>query len=325
MSIIGRGGLTLMLAGMAGWGILALFFTLPVTTIRLPLIIAYGMVSMLLVVGRPRYGVVASFFLFFMVVAWFFSLSPSNTRDWQDDVAKLAWAEIHGDTLTVHNIRNCEYRSETDYSCRYYDRTVTLDDLQTLDLLHVYWGSPYIAHTMLSFGFKDGGYICFSIETRKEKGEEYSAVKGFFRQYEQVYVVADEDDLVRLRTNYRHEDVYLYRLKVSPVLAKKVFLDYLATVNSLYQQPQWYNALTANCTTSIRQHTLPYNPDAKFDWRIIVNGFIDEMIYQRGTIDTSLPYAELKRRSYINPKAEAVTQDQDYSTQIRHGLPGMEL
>ena len=190
-------------------------------------------------------------------------------------------------------------------------------------LFLVYWGSPNIAHTMLSFGFKDGNYVCFSIETRKEKGEEYSPVKGFFRQYEQLYVVADERDVVRLRTNYRKEDVYLYRLQIPPAFSRKVFLDYLGTVNSLYQQAEWYNALTANCTTSIRQHTVPYNPDAKFDWRIIVNGYLDEMIYQRGLVVTNLSFAELKQRSYINPKAQATTPEQDFSLQIRQGIPGI--
>ena len=126
----------------------------------------------------------------------------------------LPWATIDGNKVTIHNIRNCDYRSETDYTCRYYDRTFDLDRLKTGDLFLIYWGSPYIAHTMLSFGFDGQGYVCFSIETRKEKGEEYSAIKGFFKQYELTYIVADERDVVRLRSNYRKEDVYLYQLKV---------------------------------------------------------------------------------------------------------------
>ncbi len=213
---------------------------------------------------------------------WFFSLVPSNNRDWQPDLAVLPWAEITGDKIQFHNIRNCDYRTETDFTCHYYDRTFDLAKLQTLDLFLVYWGSPNIAHTMLSFGFEGQGNVCFSIETRKEKGEEYSAVKGFFRQYEMMYVVADERDVVRLRTNFRHEDVYLYRLKVKPEKVRKVFLDYLQEVNRFKEQPEWYNALTGNCTTSIRQHTMPYNPNARLDWRLIVNGYIDEMIYEQG-------------------------------------------
>ena len=144
--------------------------------------------------------------------------------------------------------------------------------------------------------------------------------------------MADERDLVRLRTNYRDkgkgEDVYLYRLNASPEgpeVARKVFLSYLGEVNRLKERPQWYNALTDNCTTSIRQHTMPYNPNARLDWRLIVNGYIDEMLYERKTIDTYLPFAELKKRSYINPKAQAADKDPDFSRQIRVGLPGKEM
>ena len=318
---------TVVLGLMTLWAVLALIFTLPQNGFRVPLIIGYGLLSLLLpLVIRPRrYGIMVTFLLFSMVLGWFLLLPPANNRDWQPDAVKLASAEISGDTVVVHNIRFCDYRSETDFTCNYYDKTVSLRDLQTIDLFLVYWGSPSIAHTMLSFGFKDGSYICCSIETRKEVGEEYSTIKGFFRQYEQIYILADERDIVRLRTNYRKEDVYLYGLQVSPTIVRKVFLDYLGTINSLYKQPEWYNALTANCTTSLRRHTVPYNPDAKFDWRILVNGYLDEMIYQRKFVITSLPFTELKRKSYINPKALVTSQDQNFSLLIRQGIPGMSL
>jgi hypothetical protein len=155
-------------------------------------------------------------------------------------------------------------------------------------------------------------------------GEEYSAVKGFFKQYELTYIVADERDVVRLRTNYRKEDVYLYQLKAEPELVRKVFLDYLLEVNRIYDRAQWYNALISNCTTNIRGHTAPYARNAQFDWRIIVNGFLDELMYERGTINTSLPFAELKKRSYINARAQRADKAPDFSRRIREGLPGME-
>jgi len=255
-------------------------------------------------------------------------MPPSNDRDWQPDLATLAWAEIVGDKVTIHNIRNCDYRTETDFTCHYYDKTFDLSKLKGVDFYLVYWGSPSIAHTMMSFDFEGQGNVCFSIETRKQKGQEYSTVKGFFRQYEIIYIVADERDLVRLRTNYREkgkgEDVYLYHLNTTPVFAREVFLSYLREVNSLKARPEWYNALTENCTTSIRKHTMPYNPKARLDWRIIVNGYIDEMLYERGMIDTNLPFAELKKLSYINPRAKAADKDPAFSKLIRVGLPEMK-
>jgi hypothetical protein len=256
------------------------------------------------------------------VIVWFLFTPPSNNRDWQPDVATLPYAEINGDQVTIHNIRNCDYRTETDYTVRHYDKTFDLAKLRSVDFYLVYWGSPLIAHTMLSFGFDGGDYVCFSIETRKEKGEDYSAIKGFFRQFELTYVVGDERDLVRLRTNFRNEQVYLYRLATDLAVARLVFLDYLKEVNRLKARPEWYNALTSNCTTNIRGHTKPYAQDAHFDWRILVNGKIDTMAYERKTLYQGLPFNELKARSLINDRAKAADNDPAFSKFIRAGLPG---
>lgn len=320
--------LWLVMLLLTGWGIMAIWYSNLPPSLRPWAAGLFGGVSLLLpLLLRPRYrGVIACFGLFALVVTWWFTIPPSNNRDWQPDLATLAWAEIVGDKVTIHNIRNCDYRTETDFTCHYYDKTFDLAKLKGVDFFLVYWGSPKIAHTMMSFDFEGQGHVCFSIETRKEKGEEYSTVKGFFRQYELFYVVADELDVVRLRTNYREagkgEDVYLYRLKATPDLARKVFLSYLSKVNRLKERPEWYNALTDNCTTSILRHTMPYNPNARLDWRLIVNGYIDEMLYERGTLDTTLPFAELKRRSYINPVARQTDKNDDFSRLIREGLPG---
>ena len=311
-------------------GTLAIYFSnLPVTL--LPFASgSFALVAAILIftgLRKHRRRAWSAFLVLFALVlaAWWLLIPPSNHRNWQPDVAVLPWAEIVDDMVTVHNIRNVEYRSESDYTVRHYDRSFDLNGLRSVDLFLVYWGSPSIAHTMLSFGFADGSYLCFSIETRKEVGEEYSAIKGFFKQFELTYVVADERDVVRLRTNYRAgEDVYLYRFNVQMDFARKVLLDYLREVNGLKDRPEWYRALLTNCTTSILRHTTPFNPDAHFDWRLIANGYIDEMLYERAKIDQTLPFAELKQRSLINPRAKAADQASDFSRLIRVGLPGME-
>lgn len=291
---------------------------------------AFAVLALLLVLTGVRAGhrrLWAAFLLLagLVAAAWGWLISPSNTRDWQADVAVLPWAEINGNTVVVHNIRNIDYRSETDYLVRHYDRSYDLSILKSVDLFLVYWGSPSIAHTMVSFGFADGSYLGFSIETRKEVGEEYSAVKGFFKQFELTYVVADERDIVRLRTNYRNgEDVYLYRLLVPVEFARKVLLDYLRKVNSLRHTPEWYRAIYTNCTTSILRHTIPHTPNHRFDWRFVVNGYLDEMLYERGIIDQRIPFAELKRRSLINSQARLADSADGFSHLIRAGLPGME-
>jgi len=312
---------------MAGWAVLAILYSNLPGFLRTWIAGIYGIGSLVALAGRysdwwtwPGFLAASA-----VVLVWWLCMPPSNSRNWQPDVVLLPWADIQGTWVTIHNIRNCDYRSETDYTVRHYDRTFDLAGLKSLDLSLVYWGSPYIAHTMLSFGFEGGGLVCFSVETRKEVGEAYSTIKGFFRQYELTYVVADERDLIGLRTNYRGEQVYLYRLDYPADLVRRIFLDYLHKVNSLKERPEWYNALTDNCTTSIRVQAAPYNPDARLDWRIIVNGFMDEMLYERKAVDTSLPFPELKIRSLINERAQGLDKSPDFSHLIRVGLPGMEL
>ncbi len=307
---------------MAVWATLAVYYSNLPASLR-P--VGSGLVGagslFALTAGYRRRGVRLAFLAAFTaILAWWLVIPPSNTRNWQPDVAHLPSAAIEGDRVTISGIRNVDYRTETDYTVRHYDRTFDLAKMESVDLFVVYWGSPFIAHTMLSFGFGGGEYICFSIETRKEIGEEYSSIKGFFKQYELTYIIGDERDLVRLRTNYRKEQVYLYRLRAPMDLARLVFLDYLRTVNRLKDHPEWYNALTSNCTTNIRGHTVPYNPNARFDWRIIINGFMDRMVYDRGMVDRDIPFEELKRRSLINERAQAADKDPRFSCLIREGL-----
>ena len=308
------------------WAVAALYFDVRVAWLRVPLAALYGLGLLALWVwARRPWRLIVTAAAFGLVLAWWLALRPSNDRDWLPDLAVLPWAEISGNRATVHNIRNCEYRTETDFDVRHYDRTFDLDKLQTVDLFVVHWGSPLIAHTMVSFGFEGGDPVCFSIEVRKEKGEGYSAVKGFFRQFELTYVIADERDLVKLRTNYRQgEDVHLYRVRMTPERARALFLEYLRRANELKARPEWYNALTSNCTTGIRLNAENARGfKSRWDWRILANGLSDEMLHEAGGFAADLPFAELKKSCHINARGQTAAGAMDYPTQIRAGLPVM--
>lgn len=257
---------------------------------------------------------------FAVILSWWLLIPPSNNRNWTADNKKTAWAEFNDNKVTVHNIRNCHYRSTTDFDVAYYDKTFDLSELQGADFFIIYWGSPKIAHTIMSFAFEGDQYLDISIETRKEEGEGYSAIKGFFKQFELVYVVGDERDLIQLRTTFRKETVYLYRFNAKPDMVRKVLLDYLDCINRLHERPEWYNALTQNCTTSIRGHTAPY-AHGKFHWKMIINGYLDTLLYDRKAVDTSLPFEKLKELSCINEKALEAGDSPDFSRLIRQGLP----
>ncbi len=270
-------------------------------------------------IGRALLAVVV---LMLLVIIWWNLIPARNDRDWLPDVARLARATVVGDQLTIENVRNFEYRSETDFTEHWESRTYDLARLQGADLFIAFWGPTLIAHTIASWEFADGPPLAISIETRKERGESYSALRGFFRQFELYYVVADERDTIRLRTNCRGERVYLYRIRMSPAGARAVLLDYLKEVNSLAEKPRWYNAFTHNCTTAIRHHALQVGEGQPWDWRIMANGYLDELLYKCERIDTSLPFTEMKERSDITEKAREADNASDFSIQIRKDLPG---
>jgi len=260
--------------------------------------------------------------LFLIVQAWWLGIEARNDREWLPTVARPPVASLDGDILTLQNVRNFHYRSETDFDEIWETRQYDLSKLRGLDLFLSYWGSPMIAHTIASWEFEDGQHLAISIETRKEVGESYSAVLGFFRQYELYYVAADERDVIGVRASHTGEELYLYRLNTPVPVARAILEDYVRAMNELADQARWYNALTTNCTTTIRQHTKHVAANNPFNWKIIVNGYIDELGYDRGTIDTSMPFQELRRQSEITEKAKAAGDDTDFSSLIREGLPG---
>jgi Domain of unknown function (DUF4105) len=322
-----RGLVWLIVLLLTLWATVALYFDLPHASWRLPIAVIYIILVLFIMwlfrlrwLG-PAVGVVA----FACVLTWWLSLRPSNERDWQPDVAQTAWAEVIGNRVTIHNFRNCDYRTETDYTPHWETRTVDLSQLRGLDVFITYWGSPWIAHPIVSFDFADQGYVAMSIETRKEVGETYSAIRGFFRYYELIYTISDERDVVRLRTNYRKgEEVYLYHIRATPVQAQTIFLDYLSRANRMRDHPEWYNALTNNCTTNIASHVAPTRPTkaVRWDWRILLNGKADEMMSERGDLVGNLPFDELKRSAHINPAAHAADNAPAFSQLIRQGRPG---
>jgi Domain of unknown function (DUF4105) len=262
--------------------------------------------------------------LFVLLLAWWLTIPPQQDRDWAPEYAKPAYATFNGDLVTVHNIRNFDYRTETDFTPRYYDKTFDLRKLDSVDIIASYWMGEAIAHIFVSFGFDDKDFLAISVETRRERKESYSSIAGFFKQYELFYVVADERDLIRLRTNYRKdppEDVYLYRTRAPVANVRRLFLDYIREINSLAETPQFYNTLTTNCTTSILTHTRVNPGRLPLSWKILLSGYTPLYLYEHERIDTSLPFEELKRRSHVNAAAQAADQQSDFSQRIRVGLP----
>ncbi|MEW4561748.1 DUF4105 domain-containing protein [Bremerella sp. JC770] len=247
------------------------------------------------------------------------AIVAQNNRNWAPDQAKLPISEVHGDQITIHNVRNCRYATADDYVVQYYDKDIRLSDIQTVDFIVVpFKDTPSVAHTMLSFGMSDGQYLVSSVEIRKEANEEYSAWKGFFNQYELMYVIGDERDVINLSSNYYKSDVYLYRTVAQPEQAQELFLDVVKRANQLAASPEFYNTVTNNCTTNIVSHVNKIAPKSvPYDMRILLPGYSDEYAYSLGLLDTSIPFAQLRSESKINQLAERYRDDENFSQYIR--------
>jgi hypothetical protein len=316
--------LVVIVATSVAWGTLALWFDGPtsrlVTVILAGATLAASFLSVVFVRPLAR-GLLAALLPVGAVALWWFSIPPSNTRDWAPDVSRIAYVSFNGRYVTIENVRNFKYRSESDYDQRWENRTYDLDGIRGLDLFISFWGPTQIAHTIVSWDFDDDQHLAISIETRKERGESYSAIRGFFRQYELYYVVADERDLIGLRTNYRGEQVYLYRIRARSSEARALLVDYLETINQLHDHPQWYNGLTQNCTTTIRARVQDVGAARKLDWRLLANGHLDQLLYERRQIDTDISLNDLRSRSNITQRAKAAGDLPDFSARIRTGIP----
>jgi Domain of unknown function (DUF4105) len=323
--LFGVGLLAIVVTGMTLWGVGALYYSPLPTPFREGLAAAFGLATAgaFLGLAHRRRTLLGFVLVWGVLVGWWSTITPSNDRDWQPDVAVLPSATVDGDHVTLHNIRNIEYRTATDFTPRYYDKTFDLRRLESVDLISSYWGSEAIAHLFGSFGFGGQEYVAISAEIRKERGEDYSTLKGFFKQYELFYVVADERDVIRLRTTYRQpqEDVYLYRTRVPLAQARRLFLDYVQDINRLVEQPEFYNTLTTNCTTAILFHARASGGIARYNWKVLFSGYAPAYAYEIGRLDTRLPFAELKRLSHINARAHAAGDAADFSQRIRAGLP----
>jgi Domain of unknown function (DUF4105) len=252
-------------------------------------------------------------------LVWWATLQPSNDRAWAADVAQMSSGDVEGDRLVVRNVRNFQWRSDADFDPRWETRSYDLSALTGVDLVMSYWAGEAIAHAMLSFGFADGQHLCFSIETRKERGQSYSAIAGFFRSYGLSVIAADERDVVGVRTNVRGEDVRIYRLRMPPPIARRLLLEYIAQANDLAESPQFYNSLTTNCTTEIFRMVVALEPGLPLDYRILLTGYVPDYVYDHGGLGTRLPFATIRDRSHIKGRAEST--DPEFSRKIRDGVP----
>ena len=323
---IGLALLTIAIVFAGGWCAFAVWFRFDSgESVRdlLAGMIVFFAVATLVCLGTPmRWLAFATYSaLFAIVLLWWRTITPTNDRNWTPDVANSVTATISDDRLLVSNVRNFNWRSDTDFDERWEQRTYNLSRVSNVDLILSYWTGEAIAHLIVSFGFDDGTRLAFSIETRKERGEAYSAIAGFFKQYQLAIVAADERDVVRVRSNVRGEDVRIYRLRMPPEYAQRLLRAYVEDVDDLAHKPRWYNTATGNCTTLVFGMVSAIRPGLPLDYRILLSGYLPDYAYDVGATDTSIPFEKLRQLSRIRDNAIRADADPNFSTMIREGIP----
>ena len=305
------------------WCALAIHYSnLPWSGLRLATAVCFAAAAIWVVwISRlPRKSLIF-FALCLGVIVWWILIPPSHDRPWRPDVAVMPRVVVDGDRVRITGVRDFDYRSVNDFNVHYEDREVQLSHLTGLDFFVSYWSEGLVGHTFLSFIFDNAPPLSISIETRPEVGEGFNPIASLFKQFELIYVVGNERDVVRVRTNYRKETVYLYRLNSSPDDVRRLLLIYLERINELADRPEFYHLLSNSCTINIIRYANAAGRAGSFDIRHLLNGLIDSYLYHSGRVDTTLPFGELRSRSQINAVAQAADNAPDFSERIRASLP----
>jgi len=311
---------------LAIWGCFALWYRAPgARALRLLAVALWAVFSlaMLLALSSPRMAVAGAVFAaaFCALLLWWRHLLPSNDRVWADDVARMTSGSVEGNRVVLRNVRNFDWRSVADYTQRWETRNYDLDRLESVDLIVSYWTIRAIAHVLISFGFADGDQVAFSVEIRREKDEEFSAIGGFFKEFELSVLAADERDVIRLRTNVRGEDDYLYHLRIPVAAMRSLFLAYVEQANRLVRTPRFYNTVTVNCTTLVHQMMNHIVGNLPLDYRLVFSGFLPGYVYQVGGLDPRYTLKELRSMGRITERARTSDRSPNFSADIRQGVP----
>jgi len=322
MQIIGQVLLIVLILLVWGWGSLAIFVAGPESAWLKYILLATFVLSLPIIFYLDITSWQKTFAIMVIItllMIWWVPLKATNDKEWAPEVARIPYGEIENDILVLHNVRNFKYKSRDEFVEHWETRRYNLKELESLDIFLSYWKSPHIAHVVMSWGFANGEHLAISIETRKDKSQKYSELRGFFKQYTLAYVAADELDLIRLRTNYRKERVYGYRINVPDQYKRYLLESYLRHMNKLIDKPEFYHALLQNCTTGISRHYKTFMPESSWiDWRLIANGHMDKLLYDLGLIKTDLPLEQLRKQSRVDLRMQKLGEE-DFSDNLREG------
>lgn len=319
--------LSLLILCATAWGGLALYYQLPVNmpwlTVSLTLWAGLSVFALIHLWRNSLWqGVLLYLALHAVLLIWWNSLTPSNQHLWEDDVAQMTTGQVEGDTVTLFNVRNFDWHTETDYTPRWDTREYDLSKLKSVDMLTSHWGMDAIAHVLVSFGFDDDQFVTFSVEIRKKKGQTFSEVAGFFKQYELSILATDERDAIGVRPNVRGEDTFLYRIDMPADIRRQLFLSYIEQANQLIDEPRFYNTVTANCTTLVFGMMQHISGGLPLDARLLLTGYLPSYIDELDGLTDGFDLEQLRTAGRITERSKQAANNENYSKIIRQGVPG---
>lgn len=312
------------------WAVLALWYQAPGAMLGRLLFCGLWLLGMAgcvywLWAGQSAWqGALLYLLLLAVVMLWWAGIRPSHERDWADDLVHITTGELQQHRVRLDNVRNFHWRSTEDYDIRWESREYDLRRLRSVDMITSYWGLSSIAHVLVSFGFEDGEHIAFSVEIRREQHESFSEIGGFFKEFELSIIASDERDVVRVRSNVRNEDLWLYRINLSPADARELFRSFVLQANQLAEHPRFYHTVTGNCTTIVYSMMKKIVEGLPLDHRLLLTGHLPAYVHEVGGMMPGLSLEEAQRRGRITQRALDAGDDADFSAQIRRGVPGWE-
>jgi Domain of unknown function (DUF4105) len=273
---------------------------------------------------RTAQGLLGFATAFVILLVWWHRIPPKNDEIWADDVAQMTSGTVDGPCVTLENVRNFDWRSDTDYTQRWETRDYDLDKLRSVDMIMSYWSGPAIAHLLVSFGFERADYVVFSVEIRRRKGEAFSEIGGFFKAFELSVIAADERDVIRVRTNVRGEDDYLYRIQMPAAEMRSLFIAYIDEANGLRRTPRFYNTVTANCATMVYHMMKHIAGHLPLNYSLLLTGYLPEYVYRIGGLTPGYSFVDLRTWGRITERAKAADRSKSFSTDIRQHIPNVQ-
>lgn len=322
--------IALAVALATAWAAMALWYRLPLGSLPRGLLAGgFALLGLAVIAALARGAALRALTTFALalaaVILWWSTLVPPATGNWAPDVARQVTGTVRGDELTLTGVRNFSWQTPEDFTEAWETRTYDLSRIETVDLFMSYWAGPQMAHMIVSFGFEGGGHVAWSAEVRRKEGGGFSPVADLFKSNTLVLIAADERDVIATRTNTRGENVQLFRINVSPDTARTLLLEYTAAANALAARPQWYNSLTANCSSVVMGLIRRFADDVPLDWRLLANGYLPDYAWEQGVLDQSHGIGDLRALGSITPIAQAHGVTPDFSAVIREGVPAPAL